>query len=75
MNFNTFLWSISGAGSGYIIGVLTLPWFNRNFNKSYLFLRQLSYILVLTQIGFVGGYFRGYTGEPFINTIIKSINQ
>lgn len=75
MNFNTFLWSISGAASGYIIGVITLPYFNANFNKSYLFLRQLSYILILSQIGFICGCIKGYTGESVVTNIIKLLSH
>ena len=73
MNFNILIWTISGTVSGYIYGVVTLPFLNVKFNKSFSFAKQLSYIVFLFLFGLISGFIRGYTGEDVLTNIIKLI--
>lgn len=75
MNLNTFIWTMCGGASGYIIGVITVPYFNSKFNKSYSFLKQLSYVCFLSQVGFICGFIKGHTGKDVVTNIINVINK
>ena len=73
MSLNILIWSISGFVSGYIISVMTMPYFNSCFNRPYSFVKQIIYVYLLSLLGFIGGFVRGYTSKDVITNIIELI--